>query len=107
MKILVTGGAGYIGSAAVKELINRGYEVVVVDNLSKGQRNLVDSKAKFYHTDLTDKEKLSLVFKENNIKAVIHFAGYKAVEESMENAVKYSDNITGTINLLNYKFTYV
>ena len=99
--ILVTGGAGYIGSAAVKELISRGYEVVVVDNLSKGQRDLVDSKAKFYHIDLIDKEKLSQVFEENNIEAVIHFASYKAVEESMKDAVKYSDNLTGTINLLN------
>jgi UDP-glucose 4-epimerase len=104
--ILVTGGAGYIGSAAVKELISKNYEVIVVDNLSKGQRNLVDSKAKFYQIDLVDKEKLSLVFKENNIDAIMHFAGYKAVEESMENAVKYSDNITGTINLLNLMVKY-
>ena len=104
--ILVTGGAGYIGSAAVKELISRGYEVVVVDNLSKGQRDLVDSKAKFYHIDLIDKEKLSQVFEENNIEAVIHFASYKAVEESMKDAVKYSDNLTGTINLLNLMVKY-
>jgi len=101
MKILVTGGAGYIGSVAVKELVSKGYEVIVVDNLSKGKIKLVDSKAKFYEVDLTDKEKLSFVFNEENIDAVIHFAGYKAVEESMNNAVKYSDNIYGTINLLN------
>ncbi len=101
MKILVTGGAGYIGSVAVKALVSKGYEVIVVDNLSKGKIKLVDSKAKFYEVDLTDKEKLSFVFNEEDIDAVIHFAGYKAVEESMSNAVKYSDNISGTINLLN------
>jgi UDP-glucose 4-epimerase len=98
--ILVTGGAGYIGSAAVKELIKKNYDVIVVDNLSKGLKRLVDKKAKFYKIDLTDKESLEKVFKSHRIDAVIHFAAYKAVEESMENAVKYSDNIIGTINLL-------
>ncbi|MBC8500726.1 MAG: UDP-glucose 4-epimerase GalE [Nanoarchaeota archaeon] len=97
--ILVTGGAGFIGSVAVKTLLSNGYSVVVVDNLSKGKKDLVDSKAKFYELDLVDD--LSKVFEENKIDAVIHFAAYKAVEESMENAVKYSSNITGTINLLN------
>jgi UDP-glucose 4-epimerase len=101
MRVLVTGGAGYIGSAAVKSLIEQNYEVVVVDNLSKGDRELVNEKAKFYELDLTDREGLKEVFKENEIDAVIHFAGYKAVGDSMRNAVKYSDNIVGTINLLN------
>ncbi len=99
--ILVTGGAGYIGSAAVKALIEKGFDVVIVDNLSKGKKEFVDDKAKFYETDLVDKEQLAKVFAENKIDAVVHFAAYKAVEESMDNAVKYSDNITGTINLLN------
>lgn len=100
MKILVTGGAGYIGSVAVKELISRGYEVVVVDNLSKGSQKLVDGSARFYAIDLTDKDSLSKVFTENRIDAVMHFAAYKAVEESMFDAVKYSDNIKATLNIL-------
>lgn len=100
MNILVTGGAGYIGSIVVKSLISQGYEVIVVDNLSKGKKELVDSKAKFYGIDLTDKNALNEIFNENKIKAVIHIAGYKSVEESMENPEKYSDNITGTKNLL-------
>jgi UDP-glucose 4-epimerase len=103
--ILVTGGAGYIGSSAVKALIKKGYNVIVVDNLSKGIKRLVDKKAKFYNVDITS-DKLEKVFRENKIDAVMHFAAYKAVEESMENAVKYSDNITGTINLLNMMVKY-
>ena len=99
MKILVTGGAGYIGSVAVKTLIEKGHEVSVVDNLSKGKKELVSEKAKFFQKDLTDN--LDEVFNEP-YDAVIHFAAYKAVEESMNDAVKYSDNISGTINLLNY-----
>jgi len=101
MKILLTGGAGYIGSAAGKFLIEQGHEVIVVDNLSKGKKKLIDPKAKFYHIDLTNKKELSKIFSENKIEVIMHFAAYKAVEESMENAVKYSDNIIGTINLLN------
>lgn len=95
--ILVTGGAGYIGSVCVKALLDKGCKVIVVDNLSKGLRKLVDKRAVFYKLDL--KANLSKVFRKK-IDAVIHFAAYKAVGESMENAVKYSDNITGTINLL-------
>ena len=100
MKVLVTGGAGFIGSACVKELV-KNHSVIVVDNLSNGKKELVDSKAKFYEVDLTDKTNLNKVFQENKIDAVIHFAAYKAVEESMEDAVKYSDNVRGAINLLN------
>lgn len=100
MNILVTGGAGYIGSAAVKALVEKGYNVIVVDNLSKGSFRLVDKKAVFYKLDLVDKKALEKVFSENKINSVMHFAANKSVEESMENAPKYSDNITGTINLL-------
>lgn len=99
--VLVTGGAGYIGSVAVNSLLEKGHNVVVVDNLSKGKPELVNEKAKLYPFDLVHSEKLHTVFEENQIDAVIHIAAYKAVEESMNNAVKYSDNITGTINLLN------
>ena len=105
MRILVTGGAGYIGSAAVRSLIEQGHIVVVVDNLSKGVRQLVDKRARFYEADLTDKPKLDAVFKEK-IDAVMHFAAYKSVAESMKNPTKYSDNITGTINLLDLMVKY-
>lgn len=98
--ILVTGGAGYIGSAAVKALIAKGYKVVVIDNLSKGDKKLVDVKADFYKVDLVDKKALDKVFKKHNFDSIMHFAAYKAVEESMVKVDKYSDNITGTINLL-------
>jgi len=103
--ILVTGGAGYIGSIAVKELVDQ-YKVIVIDNLSKGKKELINPKAIFYNIDLTDKEKLNNIFKEHKIDYIIHFASYKAVEESMSNAVKYSDNIIGTINLLNNMVKY-
>ena len=99
--ILVTGGAGYIGSATVRALIDKGFNVIIVDNLEKGRMELVDKRAKFYDIDTTDKESMEKLFKENRMDAIIHFAGYKAADESMSNAVKYSDNILGTINILN------
>lgn len=101
MKILVTGGAGYIGSACSKLLLDKGYEVIIIDNLSKGKEKLIDKRAKFFRIDLVDKENLRKVFEKEQIDAVIHFAAYKSVGESMQNPAKYSDNITGTINLLN------
>ena len=101
MNILITGGAGYIGSVAVKELIKQNHNIVVVDNLSKGSKDLVNKGAKFHQIDLINKEELSKIFKENSFDSIIHFGAYKAVGESMENAPKYSDNITGIINLLN------
>ena len=104
--ILVTGGAGYIGSATVKELIKLSYNVIIIDNLSNGDIKYIDKKAKFYEIDLMNKKKLDIVFKENKIDAIIHFAGYKDVEESMINTKKYSENITGTINLLDYMTKY-
>lgn len=99
MKVLVTGGAGYIGSATVKLLIEARHEVTILDNMSKGQDRLVHPDATFYQIDLVDKEELEKVFSEH-FDAVIHFAGYKSVNESMFNPTKYSQNITGTINLL-------
>ncbi len=99
--ILVTGGAGYIGSAAVRKLCDLGHEVVVVDNLKRGQRRLVDRRAVFIKADLTDEKKLALAFR-RRISVVMHFAAYKAVEESMSDAPMYSDNIKGTVNLLNH-----
>ncbi len=101
MNILVTGGAGYIGSAAVKALIEEGHSVVVVDNLSKGLKRLVDAKAVFYEGDVTDRCFVEEVFSNHQFEAVLHFAGYKAVGESVQDPAKYSQNIIGTITLLN------
>lgn len=107
-KILVTGGAGYIGSHTVLELLNAGYEVVVVDNLYNSSKKSLEivkretkKEIKFYQVDVRDKEKLEEIFKnEKNIFAVIHFAGLKAVGESCEIPLAYYDNnISGTICL--------
>ena len=108
MKILVTGGTGYIGSHTVVELLNEDYEVVVIDDLSNSKIETVDriklitgKDFKFYEGDIRDKGLLTKIFKENEIECVIHFAGYKAVGESVKLPLKYYDNnIGGTINLL-------
>ena len=107
MKILVTGGAGYIGSHTCVELLNAGDEVIVVDNLANSKmeslnrvEEITGKKLKFYQVDLLDKEKLESVFKENEIDAVIHFAGLKAVGESVSMPLQYyHNNITGTLIL--------
>ena len=103
MSVLVTGGAGYIGSHTVIELIESGYEVVIVDDFSNSNpvvleriEELSGKKVKFYEIDITDKEKLEVVFKENKIDSVIHFAAYKAVGESVEKPLDYYNN-----NLIN------
>lgn len=99
-KILVMGGAGYIGSHTVKKLKNCGYETVVVDNLVYGHREAVLSDY-FYEVDMENKDKLSNVFKEHKIDAVIHFAAYAYVGESVTNPAKYyRNNVSNTINLL-------
>ncbi|MED7788014.1 UDP-glucose 4-epimerase GalE [Francisella sp. 19X1-34] len=107
-KILVTGGVGYIGSHTVVELLNRDYEVIVVDNLSNSKISVVDRiktiasrKFDFYQVDLLDKYNLESIFQKHKIDAVIHFAGFKAVGESVEKPLEYyHNNIQGTINLL-------
>ncbi|MGM5480902.1 MAG: UDP-glucose 4-epimerase GalE [Nanobdellota archaeon] len=99
--VLVTGGAGYIGSGAAKKLLEKGYKVIIIDNLSKGKQELVPEKTLFIKGDLTDKVLVEDVFSKQDIDAVMHFAAYKAVGESMADAVKYSDNITGSLVLLN------
>ncbi|EOC99329.1 UDP-glucose 4-epimerase GalE [Caldisalinibacter kiritimatiensis] len=107
MSILVTGGAGYIGSHTCVELLNAGYDIVVVDNFSNSKpealkrvKEITGKDFKFYEIDMLDKEGLDKVFSENDIKAVIHFAGLKAVGESVEIPVKYyHNNITGTLVL--------
>ncbi|WP_307555770.1 UDP-glucose 4-epimerase GalE [Paenibacillus sp. V4I5] len=107
MAILVTGGAGYIGSHTCVELLNAGYEIVVVDNLATSSseslrrvRELSGKDFKFYQIDLLNREDLEIVFKQNKIEAVIHFAGLKAVGESVRLPLRYyHNNITGTLVL--------
>ncbi|MGQ3479349.1 UDP-glucose 4-epimerase GalE [Paenibacillus sp. TY11] len=100
MAILVTGGAGYIGSHTVAELLDLGEEVVVLDNLQTGHKAALLG-GKLYEGDLRDKELLSKLFSENSIDAVIHFAANSLVGESMQNPGKYYDNnVFGTLSLL-------
>ena len=101
MNVLVTGGAGYIGSHAVKILIEQGYNVVVIDNLSTGYIDAIDKRAKFYNLDIRDLDKVIDVLKSNNIDSVIHFAAFSLVGESMELPLKYyENNVYGTKVLL-------
>ena len=107
MKILVTGGAGYIGTHTCVELLNAGYEIVVVDNFSNSKpealnrvREITGKDFTFYEADLLDKEALNKIFTENEIEAVIHFAGLKAVGESVEKPLwYYHNNLFSTIRL--------
>lgn len=94
MKILVTGGAGYIGSFMTKRLLERGDEVVVADSLERGHKEAIDQKAKLYVGNLLDKTFVSKVFAENKFDAVINFAGYISMSESMENPYIYFQNNT-------------
>ena len=101
MAILVLGGAGYIGSHAVYELVDYGEEVVIVDNLETGHVEAVHPKAKFYQGDIRNRAFIDRVFEENKIDAVIHFAANSLVGESMTNPLKYYDNnLCGTKVLL-------
>lgn len=108
MKILVTGGTGYIGSHTSVELLNNNYEVVIVDNLCNSKRDVVDKiesitgkQVIFYKGDVCDKNILRKIFKENKIDAVIHFAGLKAVGESVQKPLLYyRNNLDSTLTLL-------
>ena len=107
MAILVTGGAGYIGSHTCVELLDAGYEVVVVDNLYNASalaieriRELTGKDVTFYETDLLDRDALDAIFSKHEIESVIHFAGYKAVGESVKKPIEYyHNNLTGTLIL--------
>ncbi|MDO5725555.1 MAG: UDP-glucose 4-epimerase GalE [Tissierellia bacterium] len=100
MSILITGGAGYIGSHTVRHLQSLGKEIIVLDNLQTGHRKSVDVE-KFYQFDIRDTEKLDQVFKENDIEGVIHFAANSLVGESMTDPYKYySNNVYGMLCLL-------
>lgn len=100
MAVLVTGGAGYIGSHTVAELLDKGEEVVVVDNLGQGHKEALLG-GKLYVGDLRDGDFMDTVFKENTIDSVIHFAANSLVGESMQNPAKYyHNNVYGTLCLL-------
>ncbi len=108
MKILVTGGTGFIGSHTCVELLNEGYEVVIIDNLSNSKEEVINyiekitqKKVTFYKGDVCDKVILKKIFKENKIDAVIHFAGFKAVGESVTKPLMYyRNNLDSTLSLL-------
>ena len=108
MSILITGGAGYIGSHTLVELLNSGYEVVVIDNYVNScpealerVKKITGKDFKYYECDIRDKEGLDKIFKENEIDSVIHFAGLKAVGESCEKPLEYyENNISGTLKML-------
>lgn len=108
MSILVTGGAGFIGSHTVIELLEAGYDVVVVDNfvnskpeVLKRVKTITQKPFKFYEADILDRSVMKQIFEENEIEAVIHFAAYKAVGESVEKPLKYyHNNVEGTVALL-------
>lgn len=107
MKILVTGGTGYIGSHTAVELLDSGYDVVIIDNLSNSKRDVIDKikqitnkNITFYEGNVCDKELLRTIFEEHKIDAVIHFAGYKAVGESVKKPLMYyRNNIDSTLTL--------
>lgn len=108
MKILVTGGCGFIGSHTCVELLENGYDVVIIDNLSNSKEDVIDKietitnkKVTFYKEDVSNKEKLDDIFTKEGIDAVIHFAGFKAVGESVSKPLMYyRNNIDSTLTLL-------
>lgn len=101
MKILVTGGAGYIGSFMVKEALNKGYEVVVVDNLERGHQDAIDRRAKLVIGELKDRKFIEHVFLEDKFDAVVHFAGFISMAESVSNPyIYFENNVNASLNVL-------
>ena len=109
MNILVTGGTGYIGSHTVVELLNNGYDVTIIDNLYNSKENVLDKiekitgkRPKFFNVDIRNKEDIEKVVSSNKFDACIHFAGLKAVGESVEKPMLYfENNVSGSLNLYN------
>src|SRR5678815_1091683 len=95
MNVLVTGGAGYIGSICVEELLNAGHTVTVLDNLSEGHRSAVDPRARFIQGDLSDQDAVTKALLASQAEAVMHFAAHALVGESMKNPGKYFGNNVG------------
>lgn len=95
MKVLVTGGAGYIGSHATRQLLDEAHEVTVVDNLFRGHRAAVDDRATFFEVDLLDRTRLTEILKQRSIEAVMHFAALAYVGESVTDPLRYYENNTG------------
>lgn len=114
MAILVTGGAGYIGSHTVVQLIEAGFEPIVIDNFSNSKPSVIDrietitqTKVMYYACDILDQRAMSDIFEQHDIEAVIHFAAYKAVGESVEKPLKYyHNNVSGTLSLLSVMEKY-
>ena len=114
MNILVTGGLGYIGSHTCVELLNKNNELIIVDNLSNSEKDVINKieeitkkRPKLYISDLVNKQDLEQIFKENSIDAVIHFAGLKAVGESVAKPIEYyNNNLISTLNLLDLMKKY-
>ncbi|MBR9706556.1 NAD-dependent epimerase/dehydratase family protein [Candidatus Pacearchaeota archaeon] len=107
MKILVTGGAGFIGSHTVDLLIENNHEVVIIDNLSSGSRQNINHKAKFYQANLNNFEEVEKVFKQENINVIYHFAAQINVRESVNNPINDAkENILNTLNLLELAVKY-
>lgn len=101
MAILVTGGAGYIGSVAVDDLIEAGEKVVVIDNLSRGFREAVNENAPFYEGDIGDRELVTRICREQSVTAVMHFSAFAYVGESVERPdIYYRNNVIQTVSLL-------
>lgn len=102
MKVLVTGGAGYIGSFMVTRLLDEGYEVIVADSLDRGHKNSVDKRVKVEIGNLLDEEFLTNLFSEHQFAAVLHFAGYISMEESVSMpGLYFANNVFSTVHLLN------
>ena len=114
MNVLVSGGTGYIGSHTVVELLKKGHDVVVFDNLYNSKIDTLDKikkitgkEVKFYQADMLHPEELEPIFQENKIDCVIHFAGLKAVGESVAKPLMYyENNLSGTINLVKMMAKY-
>ena len=117
MQILVTGAAGYIGSHVVKQLLEQtDYEIIIIDNLSTGFETTIDTlksldstnkRIKYYNQDLSQWEKVEDIFKENDIKEIIHFAAFSQVGESMSNPLKYYlNNTVNTTKLIDISIKY-